>query len=298
MSKRKSGLSKLANAESNFIKRNTSTIIRVFGALLLIMGALTISMALSDGNTYPKTTAEFAKTSVKLVSKRGGGGSGVVLESNKNESIILTNRHVCRLVTQGGIVVREGERHWVTHYKMSKNHDLCLVKVNADMGINTKVASEAPTKYTKAFISGHPHLLPHVLTQGNFSGRIFINLVVALRKCTQADYSKARRARDMRTMLMCMFYGGLPVTQTFDSQLVTGTILPGSSGSAVFNEKGEISGLVFASGSRELSYALVVPQPYVYHFVALEAPQQKWKPAKKVLKEENIIKRFVTPEVK
>jgi hypothetical protein len=46
--------------------------------------------------------------------------------------------------------------------------------------------------------------------------------------------------------------------------------MPGSSGSAVFNDRGEIAGLVFA-GRGELGYAFSVPQAFIYSFVNDEA---------------------------
>ena len=69
---------------------------------------------------------------------------------------------------------------------------------------------------------------------------------------------------------MSMFHGAL-------TQLVTGLVLPGSSGSAVFDYKGYIGGVVFASGSRELYYALVVPYTFVKFFLEYEVPKEEYK---------------------
>ena len=45
--------------------------------------------------------------------------------------------------------------------------------------------------------------------------------------------------------------------------------MPGSSGSAIYNEKGEISALVFA-GQGDLGYAFAVPVEYIYAFLGTE----------------------------
>jgi V8-like Glu-specific endopeptidase len=42
------------------------------------------------------------------------------------------------------------------------------------------------------------------------------------------------------------FVGGIPDIMQYDSTLVTATIMPGSSGSGVYNENKELAGVVFA----------------------------------------------------
>jgi len=51
--------------------------------------------------------------------------------------------------------------------------------------------------------------------------------------------------------------------------LVTATIMPGSSGSGVFNEDMELSGLAFA-GSGDLGYAWTVPYEDMMYFLNKE----------------------------
>ena len=219
----------------------------------------------------PHKTAEFARTSVMITNMaQNSGGSGVILESHSTESIILTNSHVCGVVEHGGLVIHEGEKYLVSAYKRSTQHDLCEIKVNSNLHVNTKVADNAPEKYSDAFISGHPALFPHVLTKGSFSGHMQVQVMTGMRPCTDEDMQSPNA-------LMCFFMGGIPIIKTYESQLVTGTILPGSSGSAVFDSNGEIAGLVFASNSRELSYAMIVPHEFVKSFTQEEAPKIPWQ---------------------
>lgn len=212
----------------------------------------------------PTTTAEFAQTSVKITNLAGNsGGTGVIYRSEENHSLIVTNKHVCGILVHGGLVQDyTGQNYPVTGFQTSRIHDLCLVTVMNDLGVDTVLASEAPEIYSKAFVSGHPHLLPHVLTRGDFSGRVVVPIQVGVTPCTPDQMKKSP--------MQCFFGGGIPIVEKYDSQLVTATILPGSSGSGVFNEDGELSGLVFASDSRELAYALIVPYDYVAFFLTKE----------------------------
>jgi hypothetical protein len=152
---------------------------------------------------------------------------------------------------------------------MSAQHDLCEVKVNANLKVNTKVAEHAPAPYSQATVVGHPSLYPIIITKGNFSGRMLIDVRTGTRECTKEDF-------ESENGILCLLLGGIPVVETYDAQLIAATIMPGSSGSPVFDENGEIAGLVFA-GSGELSYGFIVPQEYVKAFVDEEAPKMQWK---------------------
>jgi hypothetical protein len=168
----------------------------------------------------------------------------------------------------GGVVTTQrGDEVLVNGYKMDANHDLCLIKVNHDFGINTKVASHAPTPYYEhASISGHPALYPTVITQGHFSGFAMVPVATGLEPCTPKD--------EQDNPLMCLLLGGKPIIKIYESQLVTATIMAGSSGSAVYNERGELSNLVFA-GSGGLSYAWTVPYYAVRSFLD-NSSKQEW----------------------
>lgn len=210
----------------------------------------------------PKTTSEMSQTSVKIVrNDRRSGGTGVILKSTPSESTILTNGHVCGVVENGGLVITDDAEHSVTSYKKSEAHDLCLITVAANLHVNTVIADSAPRTYSDAAASGHPGLLPNVVTRGHFSGREIIEVMTGLRECEDKDYKD--------NGLLCILLGGIPQIKRYESQVVTATIKPGSSGSAVFNEDGEISALVFA-GSGDIGYAYTVPYEAIANFVNKE----------------------------
>jgi len=231
---------------------------------LLVLVTLTLIVHLLTDNTIKPTTVKDAGKATVAVVRRDfkNGGTGVILESSETESKVLTNGHVCRVVENGGVVVTDnGSQHSVTGYKRSQDHDLCIITVAADLGVNTQIASDAPEPYSTATISGHPSLLPTVVTTGHFSGHLIVDVLTEITPCTEEDLKK--------NTLMCIFFGGIPKVTSYEAQLVTATIQPGSSGSAVYNSNGEIAGLVFA-GSGELGYAVIVPYEFVANFVLSE----------------------------
>jgi S1-C subfamily serine protease len=240
----------------NLITKYENKIIGILIAVL-VLGGVTLYSVYKSNISTPMSVREFANTSVKITNMgMTSGGSGSVYESSDQGSLILTNDHVCKLVKSGGIVTHNGFHYLVMSYKSYRYHDLCLIRVSENLGVSTKIATFKPQIYDRALISGHPALLPHVLTEGNFSGSEIIQVLIGVKPCTARDNSP-----------LCFFLGGLPIIKSYEAQLVTGTILPGSSGSAVFNSDGEVSGVVFAGRSRELSYAYIVPYIYVKNFI-------------------------------
>lgn len=233
-------------------------------SIKVLIGIAVIGLAVKGSLPYFEKN-DVTQSSVKILAgSRRSGGTGVILESGKLGSSILTNSHVCGLVEKGGLVETTKGIHRVSSYQHSRYHDLCLIKVKANLGINTKVASRHPRSYyEKAFISGHPSLLPNVVTSGHFSGNQIIQVMTGFKKCTAEDMSNPNLG------LMCLLLGGIPIVKEYESTLVTATIMPGSSGSGVFNSDMELSGLAFA-GSGSLGYAWTVPYEDVNYFLEVE----------------------------
>lgn len=213
-------------------------------------------------------------TSAVMITKASGrsGGSGVVIANSPNESTVLTNKHVCQLAKTGGVVKTFNDKVFqVSKILEYKDHDLCLVEVKADLGSSVTVAQSPPKSHGKAIISGHPALLPNVVSSGHFSSRQSIEVFTGTRACTEEDM------KDEAVGMLCLFFGNLPVIERYDSQLVTALIMAGSSGSGVFNGNGELNGLVFA-GAGDLSFAFIVPHEYVTAFLkdSANTPKSEW----------------------
>ena len=233
-----------------------------------IAATIVLSATAAVSFNSPKTVKQFKDTSVRIYNlNMNSGGTGSILKSTKSGSHILTNKHVCRLIEPGGYVVREGKRYLVTHYKKFSDHDLCLVRVKANFGINLQVSKTLAQPTDKVFVSGHPNLLPHIVTEGHLSDAMNVTLIVGIKKCEAGDIKK--------DPMTCVLFGGMPVIKSFEAQVVSSLIKPGSSGSAVFNDKGEITGVVFAGSGRGFSHGFIVPQKYLLYFLAI-APFQKF----------------------
>jgi len=240
------------------------TTLQLVGGYLVLLGLTGFVLH----NIHSKTNIH--ENSVMITNRAmNHGGTGIILKSTKNETTILTNDHVCKVVKGAGGVVRTSFGDFqVSSILESQLSDLCLLTVADDFGINTKVSNTAPQFYDKAVISGHPALMPNVLSFGHFSGRRIIQVMTGFRPCT--DEEKV----DPMIGMVCGFFGGYPVIKSYESVLVTATIMPGSSGSGVYNKNQQLSGVVFA-GSGELGYAWTVPYEQVINFLEVESPTLK-----------------------
>ncbi len=207
----------------------------------------------------PQTNEDYAKTSAMItLDTKKSGGSGVILKSTPNESFVLTNLHVCQLIQAGGSVTTAQGTYPVYSFRTYKRHDLCLVRVLANLHQNNKLAENAPLTYSEVTVSGHPLLMPTMITKGVFADKMVIQLMVDTIPCDGSE--------DAMEAFMCIMTGEKPVIKTYEAQPITATIMSGSSGSGVFNDKGEVSGLVFA-GSEGLSYGFIVPFVYLKDFL-------------------------------
>jgi hypothetical protein len=210
------------------------------------VGALALSIHALDtpAQTTPLNVTE---ATVKITNMaQNSGGSGSVVSISDTESEILTNSHVCELLKVGGkVTTTYGETHVVKAYRQDTDHDLCLVVVPAKLKTKSNIASSKPELYSAAAISGHPNLLPNVITRGHFTENQFIQVFIGIDKCSEED------AADPSLGMVCFFFGGLPLV---------------SSGSAVYDSTGHIGGVAFA-GSSGMSYAFVVPYEYVSSFL-------------------------------
>ncbi len=220
-------------------------------AALFITGCTTVRL--------PQTLPEYAKTSAMItLDSRRSGGSGVILQSRANSSLILTNKHVCQLIQNGGSVHTDQGSYPVHSFRVYKRHDLCLVEVLANLHENNRLAERPPKVYSEATVAGHPALLPTIITQGHFAEHMTIQMMVDVQACDGTEKDDEA--------FMCVMMGQKPIIQSFEAQPITATIMAGSSGSGVFNDRGEIAGLVFA-GSEGLSYGFIVPYEYVRDFL-------------------------------
>ena len=241
-------------------------VICLFGMGIVIISFIKICISKT---IHPTTNSEYSSTSVMITRFDGrSGGTGVVMSSTRSESKILTNAHVCSLLNGGGIVRSDRYKGIVKYFQVSDVHDLCLITTSSNFHVNTVLADVAPEPYDDAIVSGHPHLLPNIITRGHFSQKEIVQVITGFRLCTIEDVTGGENAE------YCQSLGFVPLIKSYEAQVVSATIMPGSSGSAVFNSNGEIAGLVFA-GSGEFGYGMIVPYEYVSTFFDIELPSLK-----------------------
>jgi S1-C subfamily serine protease len=248
----------------NNLKELSFSFLVAFTVVSAIGLLVTFVKGIINPTIKPTSNHEYSLTSVMITKFNGkSGGTGVILSSKKGESKVLTNAHVCELLSSGGFVTTDKTKGVVKYFQISEMHDLCLITTNNNFHVNTKLSDEEPEVYDEAIVSGHPHLLPNIITRGHFSQKEFINVLVGFKPCTELD------AMNENTAEYCLQIGNIPIIRQFEAQVISATIMPGSSGSAVFNTKGEIAGLVFA-GSGDFGYGFIVPYEYIDSFVNLE----------------------------
>lgn len=219
----------------------------------------------------PQTAQEFKSATVMITNKgKYSGGSGVIYKSTENASYVLTNSHVCELLEEGGLVVTESGDYNVEQYKQSKVHDICVVRIIQNLGINTKLASASPAFGDDVIISGHPHLLPTTISRGHMSGYLDIQLLAGVEKCTEKEQEEMG--------FLCYWFDGMPLIKTFTAMTSSALASPGNSGSGVFNSEGEIIGLLFAGIGRGISQSFIVPLSHIKAFMR-ESKKLKWKEA-------------------
>ena len=199
---------------------------------------------------------------VKITDKSNStGGSGTIVQTSSTRSTVLTNAHVCAILEQygGGLVHSTAGVFPIKAYVKDKVHDLCGVRVAADLVSSTRVSRTAPSHGDKIATSGHPYLLPQTVNYGHLSGRLSISLWFDTLKCSAAEFNS--------NPMLCYWFGGIPVIKEFEARTISSMIAPGSSGSGVYNTDNELVGVAFAGIGRGISYGFIVPYEYVYSFV-------------------------------
>lgn len=231
--------------------------------VFLLSSFLSLGCLSEDASYRPKTNKELIAIAVKITNlAQTSGGTGFVFSSDEKGSIVLTNAHVCRLLEVGGVM--EDSRHMKylispKNVVMDVYHDLCAIKMQHNWHIALKLAKHDVEAGDELTVVGFPALMPVMITKGIASEKMIISVVDGVRTCTEEEKTAPE------TGLICMFNNGLPVVIQREAQLMSNLIMGGSSGSPVFNKKGELQSVIFA-GRGELSFSLAVPWDYLKSF--------------------------------
>jgi S1-C subfamily serine protease len=116
------------------------------------------------------------------------GGSGSIIKVSRDESLVLTNSHVCEVAKDGGIVhTYDNKSIPVAKYKQSNLHDLCIISVSANLKHAASIADYPPSLMDEIIVVGHPKLFPVIMTKGHISSREITKVMTGNRECTQAE---------------------------------------------------------------------------------------------------------------
>ena len=163
---------------------------------------------------------------VHIVSEQlEGSGSGVIIQSSKNKTIILTNKHVCMVAQNSRFrvkAVKDYNKNSLKYYPakidfMSINKDLCILKSKKQLKHAAKIAEK------------DVNLGDTLLTYVNY-GRI-------LGVFSQGIAGHIVLFPENKEYMMSNLYG-----------------FSGSSGSGVFNKNGELVGIVTVKIGRDMGH--------------------------------------------
>lgn len=220
-----------------------------------------LSLVVNTARSNKKPANDITGNTVMVTTLDGtSGGSGSVINTNEKESEILTNAHVCHRMENGGMITTTtGIKSGIYEYKIDTDHDLCIIVVLKSLPSAAKISDIAPKVYDLSIASGHPNLLPNIVTHGHIAKDMMIDVFTGVKPCTTNDYAQRPD--------LCIFFGGIPIIKNYNSTVTSNLIMAGSSGSGVYGASGELTNVVFAGrGGEGLSFAFTVPYPNVKMF--------------------------------
>ena len=174
-----------------------------------------------------------------------GAGSGVVISE---DGYILTAAHVISGASKITVELRDGTTYPAAVVGSYVNGDIAVVKIEATGLKAAEVADSSQVKQGAAcYAVGNP--------EGRFSGSISDGIVSALDRTISVQVENSGQSgQTNRGSLYDMFYGGFGggtsySTITLHVIQMTAAVSPGNSGGALFNDQGQLIGIVSAKSS-------------------------------------------------
>ena len=174
-----------------------------------------------------------------------GAGSGVIISQ---DGYILTCAHVIDGASKITVELRNGETAVAQLVGSYTNGDIAVIKIDKTGLTAAEIAdSEQILQGETCYAVGNP--------EGRFSGSISDGIISALDRTitVQVEESSGNRGNS----LYDMFYGGTYVRNIQLNVLqMTAAVSPGNSGGALFNDRGQLIGIVSAKSSQTDSEGL------------------------------------------
>jgi len=237
----------------------------LFGVVLaLTVGLFTFISAKGPEYHAGYIRDKVGSKTVMILSKRSGG-SGFFIETEKEDTYILTNRHICKLSKNGymDIVVPGSEKVFKQKIlKLSDKYDLCVIEsIKGIEGLS--LADDVEISETISIV-GHPKLQPLTVSKGELIGYRYIQ--IATKNPLPAD-CKFGVVRELPPLTAVIFGIKSVCINNYYSGQVTAYSRGGSSGSPVVNFYGNIVGVLFAGSVKDQFVSFAVPLEDIREFL-------------------------------
>ena len=208
---------------------------------------------------------DYKGSSVVRLTANGSGGTGFRVTTNKGNTYVLTNYHVCMLGNDTGYLNAEdyrGNKYRLAIYERYQFHDLCLIQDVPSIPA-LKLAWNY-YKHEQVYLVGHPRLANLTMESGSIVSKVNISLV-------------------MPTPLNEDCFNGYKVRTPWDAQLAKVGIKAcyrsfstihanivsygGNSGSPVLDDLGNVIGVLFAGSPRAVTATFLVPLEHIKMFL-------------------------------
>lgn len=232
--------------------------VKSFIALFLIIFSVVLYAVITDTNINSQLGRYKLSKSVVLIkvdspnedkltgttSEIFWSGTGFSILNDGKYSYIITNKHVCYPMNTAKYTLIDisGANHRALYVKKDELSDLCMLKTLSYVP-PVKVADGNALFGEKILIIGAPKGVFPMITGG---------YIGAYQDVSSEDFKQETVMNE---------------TFKFRSQLVSATIYPGNSGSPVFNEDGEVIGVVFGNNLEAGSIGFIVPIDLVKIFI-------------------------------
>ena len=177
-----------------------------------------------------------------------GAGSGVIISE---DGYILTCAHVIDGASKITVELQGGETAVATLVGSYTNGDIAVIKIDKTGLSAAEIAdSDQILQGETCYAVGNP--------EGRFSGSISDGIISALDRTITVQVESAAPNGGRGNSLYDMFYGGGTYVQNIQLNVLqmTAAVSPGNSGGALFNDRGQLIGIVSAKSSQTDSEGL------------------------------------------